>query len=194
VLGLRWGEAVGLRGRDIDFLRRTVTVAQVVEELAGKLTIVAEAKTKASLRSLSAPPFLLDAIARHLAEHRGGVGIDPGALVFVGPRGGVLRRRFGERILRPAVKRAELPPGLTFHALRHAALTTMADAGVPYNVTQGRAGHATARMTMEVYSHRTTDADRAAADALEAHFGKAFSGGSGPSVARRTPRDLGTGA
>ena len=72
---------------------------------------------------------------------------------------------------------------MTFHALRHAAVTTIADAGVPYNVTQSRAGHATARMTMEVYSHRTTDADRAAAEALEAYFGDAFSVRSGPSVA-----------
>src|SRR5579871_4611871 len=37
VLGLRWGEAVGLRIKDIDFLRRTVTVAQVVEEVSGHL-------------------------------------------------------------------------------------------------------------------------------------------------------------
>lgn len=35
VAGLRWGEAVALRVRDIDFLRRTLTVAQVVEEVAG---------------------------------------------------------------------------------------------------------------------------------------------------------------
>ena len=53
VLGLRWGEAVGLRVRDIDFLRRTVTVSQVVEETAGRLTIVSEAKTAAGLRTLS---------------------------------------------------------------------------------------------------------------------------------------------
>ena len=42
----------------------------------------------------------------------------------------------------------------------------MADAGVPYNVAQARAGHSTARMTMELYSHRTTAADRVAAEAL----------------------------
>lgn len=42
-------------------------------------------------------------------------------------------------------------------------------------------------MTIEVYSHRTTAADRTAADALEAHFGGAFSPQSGPSVARKAP-------
>ena len=37
VLGLRWGEAVGLRVRDVDFMRHTVTIAQTVEELSGCL-------------------------------------------------------------------------------------------------------------------------------------------------------------
>lgn len=185
VLGLRWGEAVGLRVRDIDFTRGTVTVAQTIEEVAGHLRIVAEAKTKGSVRTLAAPVFVLNELARHLAEYRGAPRADSDELVFVGPRGGVLRRRFGERILQPAVERAGLPAGLTFHGLRHSAVTAMADAGVPYNVTQSRAGHATARMTMELYSHRTTAADRAAADSLQTHFGPAFSGGSGTGVARK---------
>jgi integrase len=92
--------------------------------------------------------------------------VDPDALIFVGPRGGTLRRRFGERILRPAGERAGISTSLTFHSLRHCAVTAMADAGVPYNVAQARAGHSTARMTMELYSHRTTAADRVAAEVL----------------------------
>ena len=110
--------------------------------------------------------------------------VDPDALIFVGPRGGTLRRRFGERILQPAAERAGVSKSLTFHSLRHCAVTAMADAGVPYNVTQARAGHSTARMTMELYSHRTTAADRVAAEALQDHFGEAFSAGSGTGVAR----------
>jgi integrase len=67
--------------------------------------------------------------------------------------------------------RAGLETPMTFHALRHSAVTAMAEAGIPYNVTQHRVGHATARLTMEVYSHQTWEADRAAAKALETHFG-----------------------
>lgn len=52
VLGLRWGEAIGLLVRDVDFMRRTVTVAQVVEELAGHMRVVPEAKTRSSLHGL----------------------------------------------------------------------------------------------------------------------------------------------
>ncbi len=47
VLGLRWDEAIALRVREVDFMRRTVTVAQEVEELAGHLRTVPEVKTEA---------------------------------------------------------------------------------------------------------------------------------------------------
>ena len=167
VLGLRWGEAVALRVRDLDFLRRTVTVAQVIEEVAGHLEVVTDAKTTASLRTLTAPPFLVDELALHLASHRATARSEPDALVFVGPRGGVLRRRFGERILAPAVARAGIDPSLTFHALRHVAITAMVDAGVHPRVMQGRAGHATSKLTMELYAHVPDSADRQAAKALE---------------------------
>ncbi|HUY64941.1 MAG TPA: tyrosine-type recombinase/integrase [Acidimicrobiales bacterium] len=147
VLGLRWGEAIGLRVCDVDFMRQSVTVAGTVKELAGHLSVESDAKTDKSLRTLAAPGFLIDELARHLAEYQGSLQADSDKLVFLGPRGGVLRRRFVERILRPAVERIRaedakagrqpsVPAGLTFHSLRHVAVTAMADAGVPLNVTQ----------------------------------------------------------
>ena len=202
VLGLRWGETIGLRVCDIDFPRRTVVVTGTVKELAGHLSLERDAKTERSLRSLVAPAFLIDELANHIALYRESPDADSDALVFLGAKGGVLRRNFVERILRPAVEkvRAEaiaagrvppIPEGLTFHDLRHVGITAMADAGVPYNVTQRRAGHSTARMTMERYSHRSTDADKDAASALQTYFSGAFSGEGGTHGARRaTGTDL----
>lgn len=66
VLGLRWGEAVGLRQRDVDFERSTVTVAQTVEELAGHVRIVPHGKTRTSLRTMTMPAFVSEALAAHL--------------------------------------------------------------------------------------------------------------------------------
>ena len=173
VLGLRWGESVGLRVRDIDFVRNTVTVAQVIEELAGHLRVVSEPKSRAALRTVTTPTFLLDALAWHLKEYRAESGGDLDALVFVGPRGGVLRRRFGERVLRPAAARAGLD-GLTFHALRHAAVSALVDEGVHPRVMAARAGHGTARLTLELYAHVSDSADREAAAALQERFGGLF--------------------
>jgi integrase len=182
VLGLRWGEAIGLRVRDVDFLRRSVTVAQTVEEVAGHLTVVAQAKSEAGLRSMTAPTFLTDELARHLAGHRPGAAGDD--LVFVGPRSGMLRRRFGERILRPAVARSGLPASLTFHGLRHAAITALAEEEVHPRTMQQRAGHASGRLTLERYTRVTDASDRGAAEALERRFREAISGGTGTDVAR----------
>ncbi len=183
VLGLRWGEAIGLRVRDVDFLRRTVTVAQVVEEVAGTLSVVAGAKSDAGLRSMTAPVFLVEELTRHLAAHRPGAAGDD--LVFVGPRGGVLRRRFGERQLRPAVARAGLPASVTFHGLRHAAMSALAEEAVHPRTMQQRAGHASALMTLERYTKVTDASDRAAATALDDRFRDAFSPGKGTGGARK---------
>lgn len=172
VLGLRWSEAVGLRRGDVDFEAATLTVAQSVEELAGHVRLVPYGKTRTSLRTMSVPPFVLDALRTHVDAYCATALTDD--LLFVGPRAGILRRNFVKRVLRPAAERAGLPPSLTFHGLRHIAVSAMADAGVPYHVTQARAGHASARMTVELYSHRSSEADRAAAQALEGYFGEAL--------------------
>jgi integrase len=173
ILGLAWEEVVALRVRDIDFMRRTVTVAQTVEELAGHLRIVPEGKRQARLRTMTAPAFLVEAIAKHLASSRTEQAHDSEALVFLGPRGGVLRRRFGERILRPAATRAGLD-GLTFHGLRHAATSSLVDIGVHPRVMATRIGHGTVRTTMEVYARASDNADREAADLLQERFAAVF--------------------
>lgn len=166
-LGLRWSEAIALRVRDIDFLRRTITVAQTISEVNGKHE-TAETKSTASARTLSVPQFLLDAVAEHLATQRGHP--DPDHLVFTGPKGGRLRRSFAARTFNPAVRRAGLASGLTFHGLRHVAASLMVEAGVHPRVIQQRLGHATARLSMELYAHVPDAADRQVAADLDAAF------------------------
>ncbi|MDA8292377.1 MAG: tyrosine-type recombinase/integrase [Actinomycetota bacterium] len=176
VLGRAWEEVIALRVRDVDFARRTITVAQTVEELAGHLAIVPEGKRPARLRTMAVPTFLLDHIGRHLSTYRAAVTGDPDALIFVGPKGGVLRRRFGERILRPATVRADLD-GLTFHGLRHAATSSLVDVGVHPRVMAARIGHGTVKTTMEVYARASNSADHEAAALLQQRFAEAFAEG-----------------
>jgi integrase len=171
VLGLRWGEAIGLRICDVDCIRGTVTVAQVVEEVAGQIRVVpGVAKTKESLRTLAAPSFLIEELARQIKQYRADVVGDPTALVFVGERGAILRRRFAERTFKPAVAKAGLDASLTFHGLRHVAMSTLVDTNVHPRVMHSRAGHASSKLTMELYAHVTDTADRDAANALDERF------------------------
>lgn len=46
LLGLRWGEAIGLRVRDVDLDARTIAVEQSVEEVAGRVQVVAQMKSR----------------------------------------------------------------------------------------------------------------------------------------------------
>ena len=59
---------------------------------------------------------------------------------------------------------------MTFHGLRHVAITTMVELGVHPRVMQGRAGHATSKLTMELYAHIPESADRQAAESLDHHY------------------------
>ncbi len=70
VLGLRWSEVAGLRVDAIDFLRRTINVTTTTAEVEGVLMERAPVKTKAPLRSVSAPVELVDMLAEQLRAHR----------------------------------------------------------------------------------------------------------------------------
>jgi len=167
ILGLRWGESIGLRIRDVDFLRRTITVNQEVSEVTGQLAIEPP-KTPSSIRTLAVPIFVIEAITEHLVTHRRPV--EPDDLVFVGPKGGVLRRAFVRRTFKPAVTSADLPSTLTFHGLRHVAATLMVSNNEHPRVIQHRLGHTDPKLSMGLYAHVPDDADRAAADHLQRMF------------------------
>ncbi len=53
-----------------------------------------------------------------------------------------------------------------FHDLRHFAATQLIAAGVPVTTVSERLGHASTKMTVDVYGHAVADADRHAADVL----------------------------
>jgi len=167
-VGLRWGEAIGLRIGDVDFLRRRLSVCQTVEEVSGHVRVVAATKTEAGRRTFALPVFLVDELAAHLAEYRPGAA--PDDLVFLGPKGGILRRSFEARIFRPAVAAADLPSTLTFHGLRHVATTLMIANNEHPKVIQHRLGHADPAMSLGVYGHVPDGLDHAAAERLDRLF------------------------
>jgi integrase len=60
-------------------------------------------------------------------------------------------------------KGAGLPP-LTLHGLRHSWATSALVAGVPIKVVSDRLGHASSRITIDVYTASVPGLDAAAAD------------------------------
>lgn len=182
-LGLRWGEAIALRPAAIDTLRRLLTVDRVVEEVGGHLAVVQATKSDAGRRTIAVPQFVVDAVAAHLATHR--AGLDRGGLMFVGERGGTLRRNWRARTFAPAVKAAKLPPTLTVHGLRHVAATYLEEVNAPLRVRQHRLGHAPQGITMGVYTHVPPALDQAVAADLDELLRDPQTANSGTHVARK---------
>jgi integrase len=73
---------------------------------------------------------------------------------------------------RDLITRADVP-AIRFHDLRHTSATLLLAEGVHGKIVQERLGHANIAMTLDLYSHVTSDMQRHAAEALEAKIAKA---------------------
>jgi integrase len=164
VLGLRWGECVGLRVGRIDFFRSTISIAEQITRGPGGRHIAGPPKSEAGRRTIGMPAPLAAMLTDHLAR-RGLTGADTDALVF----GSLRYERWRRRVWLPAVTRAGLD-GLTFHDLRRANATALVLDRVDLKTAQTRLGHSDPRLTLAVYAQATTEADRNAADALGRRF------------------------
>jgi integrase len=142
VTGWRRGEALGLRGADLDLPRRTATLG--------------ETKTGRSIRPLSTAAVKLLRSAADATK--------PDALVFPASRGTGLMigyPKLWERI----AKLAGLPADVTPHTLRHSFASLAADMGYSEPTIAALIGHAGRSMTSR-YVHSADAVLLAAADAV----------------------------
>jgi integrase len=84
--------------------------------------------------------------------------------VFVGPKGGTLRRPNFQEAWVTATKAADVPT-LHFHVLRHVGNTLAANTGANLRELMARMGHASPQAAL-IYQHATKERDRVIADAL----------------------------
>jgi integrase len=164
--GMREGELLGLRQRDIDWDNRTIRVCKSLQEVGGTLTL-GEPKTKSSRRAIKISQNAIDALNAHrrrmMAEGNGG-----SELVFCAPNGSPIRRSTLRRgCFKPLLKKAGLPD-IRFHDLRHTSATLALTAGVHSKIVQTRLGHTNIAMTLGTYSHLVDGMDDEAADAIAA--------------------------
>lgn len=160
--GLRWGEAVALRGRQVDVLRRHVRIRESATLVNGQL-IWGPPKTHRD-RTVVIPRFLTDELARR---------IDGDGLIFTSRNGQVLRTpNFLRRVWRPAVAECGLDD-LVPHDLRHTAASLAISAGASVKAVQRMLGHASAQITLDRYSHLYDDDLEDLADSMDARYGAA---------------------
>jgi len=174
-LGLREGEALGLRWSDIDLETRTLRVVHALERTPGKGLQLVEPKTKSSRRALVLPDVVVRALRAHRArqlEERLGAGEqwqDLG-LVFATYEG---RPLSATHVLSGSFRRIREAAGIgpmRFHDLRHSAATLLLAQGVPQRVVMEQLGHSTLAMTQR-YTHVVPQLMHDAAAAMDRALG-----------------------
>ena len=174
--GLRRGEVLAMRWKDIDFPKATLRVSQALEAVNGRL-IIGEPKTERSRRTISLPASLLPELARHRKEQAAwrlklGMGKDPADLVFTSPMGAMIDPTVFSEAFTKEARAAGMP--ITFHGLRHSHITHLLRAGVPVHIVSARAGHARPSITLDSYSHLLGGDDEKAAELADAMLRRAL--------------------
>ncbi len=168
--GVRQGELLGLLWDDVDLDRGMLHVRRSVTRVGGRY-VEGEPKTARGRRTVPIPRMTAELLRNHrrqqrLERMRAEAWEDRG-LVFPNRTGGQLYGPDLTRQLQNDLEAAGLPR-ITFHDLRHCASSLLEAGGASPRVTMELLGHSTIAMTMDVYTHVSEDAKRAAADSVGA--------------------------
>ena len=154
--GMRRGEILALRWRDVDLDAGRLQVVRTLEQTRTTLNFK-EPKTDRSRRTITLPSYAIEELREHWKQQAElrltlGLGKDPESLVVCRLDGQPLQPRsltheFSRMIARVGVRR------IRFHDLRHTHLSHLLAAGVNPKVASERAGHASVAITLDVYSH-----------------------------------------
>jgi integrase len=154
--GLRRGELLGLRWRDIDFDRRVLHVRQTVGSLRGRPEFKPP-KTRSSRRDVSLP----DAVMAALKEHRRrqneqrlalGEAWQDHDLVFAAANGNPINLDNVGRDFQRLIQLAAVP-AIRIHDLRHTHVTLALQAGANTKALSQALGHSDISITLGTYAH-----------------------------------------
>lgn len=175
--GMRRGEILGLRWRDIDLQSSKLSVQQTAEYVNRELNFKAP-KTTGSRRTITLPAITVEALKTHRKAQledrmKLGLGRDDKDLVFTNALGEpilpyALTKAFGDLIVG-----AKVTP-ITLHGLRHTHISHLLMDGVHVKVVSERAGHANVSITLNIYAAYVPNMQEDAAKAVDATLREAL--------------------
>ena len=181
--GLRRGELLGLRWRDLDMAAGTMQVKQTLVRVKNhgapqggpKTRLLFQApKTAASCRTVPIPQECLIALKRHRARQaeeklRLGAAYQDHELIFAMPSGNPLDPSDFTKHFKGLMRQAGLP-AIRLHDARHTFATLMLELGESPKTVQTMLGHANVGITLDIYSHVSIELEKRAAARLNAAF------------------------
>ena len=173
--GIRAGELRGLRWADIDFKAHTMTISRQIS-LVGKEHVIDTPKS-GKPRTIALMPETVELLKRHRAEQleaqvrakRWSEAPIDADLVFRKPDG----THYSTSLLDSAIPKLALAmnlPGLRVHDLRHSYAVAALRSGIDAKTVQNNLGHASAKMTLDIYAKYTDDMGRQAAKKMSAYW------------------------
>jgi integrase len=170
-MGLRQGEALGLRWQDVDLAMGSLHIKKQLQRVNGEFQLV-EPKTPRSRRTLALPGSIVAALRHHKdhqqdERHKAGHQWQDSDLVFTTDRGRPLDGTVVSHHFHRVLDHAGLPQR-RFHDLRHSCATLLLVQGVSARVVMDVLGHSQIALTMNTYTHVIPELRREAADRMEA--------------------------
>ena len=168
--GMRRGELLALRWRDVDLEMATLSVVNSIYRLNGQY-VITEPKSPHSRRMIALPPTLTLMLSNYRieqAKQREMVGkpLADNDLVFAHIDGEPIDPDTVTQAFGNILQKAGLPH-LRFHDLRHTHATLMLKAGVHPKIVSERLGHAKVSITLDTYSHILPGLQEAAAESFD---------------------------
>lgn len=173
-VGLRQGEALGLRWQNVDLDVGTLRVAVSLQRIKGEYQLV-EPKSPRSKRTILLPKMAVAALRAHrkrqLEEQlRAGAEWENWGLVFTTVwgrplHGSVVTHRFQRLLYRAGLRH------MRFHDLRHACASLLLAQGVSPRMIMEILGHSQISLTMNLYSHILPSMHQDAASRMDAVLG-----------------------
>ena len=154
--GLRRGEFLALRWRNVDLDAGSLSVVQMLEQTRDGLRFQAP-KTARSRRTITLPSLTVDVLRRHKVKQakellRLGIRHGEDALVVCAPDGQPCDPNNFSREFQRLLAGTDLPR-IRLHDLRHSHISHLLLNGVHPKVASERAGHASVSITLDTYSH-----------------------------------------
>lgn len=183
--GMRQGEMLGLRWPDVDLDNSRLTISRALQRTrrrrngddSGDWFVFGHPKTDGSRRTIELPPVTVDALRRH-KESQGVFSSLAGAawrdqnLVFTTRIGTPLDTSNILHNFHRVLKSAGMQE-MRFYDLRHTHASLLIAAGVHPKKIAERLGHASIKLTMDLYGHLFEGSDQESAERMQKIFGDA---------------------
>lgn len=176
-LGMRQGELLGLRWRQVDRRRGTLRVVSTLTWHEDGTWSLGEPKSEAGRREIPLSAELVSVLHEHhqgqAAERvRAGPVWRDHDLVFPNTIGNPLRKSNLLKLSYLRLVAESGVPRIRFHDLRHTAATLMLESGVEPQVVKEILGHSSIAVTLGIYAHVRARQKREAVERLDGLTGR----------------------